>query len=148
MFDKVLIANRGEIAARIARTCKRLGIKTVGIHSEADAAALHTRAVDESVLVGGAQVKDSYLNVERIIAAAKETGAQAIHPGYGLLSEKKHFAQAVIDAGLVWIGPPVSALERLGDDGGDAAGIVTRGDVELRRLDQVLPILLDHGVCP
>lgn len=115
MFNKVLIANRGEIAARIARTCKRLGIKTVGIHSEADATALHTTAVDESVLVGGAQVKDSYLNVERIIAAAKETGAQAVHPGYGLLSEKKHFAQAVIDAGLVWIGPPVSALEQLGD---------------------------------
>ncbi len=115
MFDKVLIANRGEIAARIARTCKRLGVKTVGIHSEADATALHTTAVDESILVGGAAVKDSYLNVERIIAAAKESGAQAVHPGYGLLSEKKHFAQAVIDAGLVWIGPPVSALERLGD---------------------------------
>jgi acetyl/propionyl-CoA carboxylase alpha subunit len=115
MFDSILIANRGEIAARIARTCRRLGIRTVGIHSEADANALHVSAVDQSVLVGPAQVKDSYLNVERIIAAAKDTGVQAVHPGYGLLSEKKHFAQAVQDAGLCWIGPPVSALEQLGD---------------------------------
>ncbi|MDP3275615.1 MAG: biotin carboxylase N-terminal domain-containing protein [Deltaproteobacteria bacterium] len=115
MFKKVLIANRGEIAARIARTCKRLGVATVGIHSEADEGALHTQAVDVSVLVGPAAVKDSYLNIEKILAIAKEQGADAVHPGYGLLSEKKHFAQAVIDAGLTWIGPPVSALELLGD---------------------------------
>ena len=109
MFQKVLIANRGEIAARIARTCRRLGVKTVGIYSEADAGALHVQAMDEAVLVGPAAVKDSYLNVERILAAAKETGAQAVHPGYGLLSEKKHFAQAVIDARLTWSGPPGTA---------------------------------------
>lgn len=127
MFETILIANRGEIAARIARTCKRLNIRTIGIHSEADADALHTRAVDESVLVGPAAVKDSYLNVEKIIAAAKEKGAQAIHPGYGLLSEKKHFAQAVIDAGLVWIGPPVSALEQLGDKLRSAEAAVKAG---------------------
>lgn len=115
MFQKILIANRGEIAARVARTCRRLGVATVGVHSEADAAALHPSAVDESVLVGPAAVKESYLNVPAILDAAKRTGAQAVHPGYGLLSEKSHFARAVIDAGLVWIGPPPAVLDRLGD---------------------------------
>jgi acetyl/propionyl-CoA carboxylase alpha subunit len=115
MFQKILIANRGEIAARIARTCRRLGVATVGIHSEADAGTLHTTAVDESHLVGPAAVKESYLNVAAILDAAKRSGAQAIHPGYGLLSEKSHFARAVRDAGLVWIGPPPEALDRLGD---------------------------------
>jgi phytoene synthase len=113
MFQKVLIANRGEIAARIARTCRRLGVTTVGVHSEADAGALHTPAVDESHLVGPAPVKESYLNVAAILDAAKRSGAQAVHPGYGLLSEKSHFARAVRDAGLVWIGPPPEALDRL-----------------------------------
>lgn len=152
MFEKVLIANRGEIAARIARTCKRLGIATVGIHSEADADALHTRSVDSSVLVGPATVKDSYLNVERIIAAAKESGARAVHPGYGLLSEKKHFAQAVIDAGLVWIGPPVSALEQLGDKLRSAEA-ATRAGVPLvpgspgpvETVDEAKAVAAEHG---
>ncbi len=115
MFKKVLIANRGEIAARIARTCRRLGVATVGIHSEADAGALHTTAVDESHLVGPAAVKESYLNAAAILEVAKRTGAEAVHPGYGLLSEKVHFARAVLDAGLVWIGPPPEVLDRLGD---------------------------------
>jgi acetyl-CoA carboxylase biotin carboxylase subunit/3-methylcrotonyl-CoA carboxylase alpha subunit len=115
MFQKVLIANRGEIAARIARTCRRLGVATVGIHSEADAGALHTTVVDESHLVGPAPVKDSYLNVAAILDVAKKSGAQAVHPGYGLLSEKCHFARAVRDAGLVWVGPPPEVLDRLGD---------------------------------
>jgi acetyl-CoA carboxylase biotin carboxylase subunit/3-methylcrotonyl-CoA carboxylase alpha subunit len=115
MFKKVLIANRGEIAARIARTCRRLGIATVGVHSEADAGAHHTTSVDETVEIGPAAVRESYLAVDKILAAAKSTGAEAIHPGYGLLSEKTHFAQAVRDAGLTFIGPPTSALERLGD---------------------------------
>ncbi len=115
MFKKILIANRGEIAARIARTCRRLGVATVGIHSEADAGALHTTAVDESRLVGPAAVKESYLNVAAVLDAARASGAEAVHPGYGLLSEKSHFARAVRDAGLVWIGPPPEALDRLGD---------------------------------
>ena len=115
MLKKVLIANRGEIAARIARTCRKLGVATVGIYSEADVGALHTTAMDECKLVGPAVVKESYLNVARILEIARETGADSVHPGYGLLSEKAHFAAAVRDAGLVWIGPPVSALERLGD---------------------------------
>jgi acetyl-CoA carboxylase biotin carboxylase subunit/3-methylcrotonyl-CoA carboxylase alpha subunit len=115
MPKKVLIANRGEIAVRIARTCRRLGIATAGVHSEADAGSPHTQAVDVSVLIGAAAVRESYLNVEKILAAALETGADAVHPGYGLLSEKAHFAQAVREAGLIFIGPPGSALDRLGD---------------------------------
>jgi acetyl-CoA carboxylase biotin carboxylase subunit/3-methylcrotonyl-CoA carboxylase alpha subunit len=115
MFKKVLIANRGEIAARVARTCKRLGIATVGVHSEADAEAFHPAQMDESELIGPAAVRDSYLNAERIVEAAKKTGAEAVHPGYGLLSEKAHFAKAVRDAGIVFIGPPACALEKLGD---------------------------------
>jgi acetyl/propionyl-CoA carboxylase alpha subunit len=108
MFKKILIANRGEIAARIARTCRRLGVATVGIHSEADAGAFHTTMVD-------AAVKESYLNAAAILEIAKKTGAEAIHPGYGLLSEKSHFARAVRDAGLTWIGPSPEVLDRLGD---------------------------------
>lgn len=115
MFRRVLIANRGEIAVRVARTCKRLGIWTVGIHSDADEGALHTTVVDASVHVGPAVVKDSYLNVPRILEVAKATGVEAIHPGYGLLSEKVHFARAVREAGLVFIGPSVETLEKLGD---------------------------------
>jgi acetyl/propionyl-CoA carboxylase alpha subunit len=152
MFEKVLIANRGEIAARIARTCRRLGVKTVGIYSEADAGALHVQAMDEAVLVGPAAVKDSYLHVERILAAAKETGAQAVHPGYGLLSEKKHFAQAVIDAGLTWIGPPVSALEQLGDklrsaEAATKAGVpLVPGSVgAVESLEQARAVAAEHG---
>ena len=115
MFTKVLIANRGEIAARIARTCRRLGVATVGIHSEADAEGLHPSAMDESHLVGPAPVRESYMNVAAILEVAKRTGAQAVHPGYGLLSEKGHFARAVIDAGLTWIGPSPATLDVLGD---------------------------------
>jgi acetyl/propionyl-CoA carboxylase alpha subunit len=115
MFTRILIANRGEIAVRIARTCRRLGIATVGIHSEADADALHPSVMNESHLVGPAAVRESYMNVGAILEVAKRSGAQAVHPGYGLLSEKSHFARAVIDAGLVWIGPSPEALDALGD---------------------------------
>ncbi len=115
LFDRVLIANRGEIAARIARTCRRLGIATVGVHSEADAGGLHTTVVDESHLVGPAPARESYLQIDNVLAVAKQTGAQAVHPGYGLLSEKSHFARAVRDAGLTWIGPPPEVLDQLGD---------------------------------
>lgn len=115
MFSKVLIANRGEIAVRVARTCKRLGITTVAVYSDADAESLHVKECDEAVHIGASPVRDSYLNVEAILAAAKHTGAQAIHPGYGLLSEKGAFAQAVIDAGLVFIGPTPKAMDDLGD---------------------------------
>jgi len=115
MFKRILIANRGEIACRIQRTCQRLGIETIAIHSDADADAPHVKAATVAVRVGPPPVKESYLNVAAILAAAKEHGAEAIHPGYGLLSEKEDFARAVLDAGLVFIGPPVHCLEAFGD---------------------------------
>lgn len=114
MFQKILIANRGEIACRVAATARRLGIRTVAVYSEADAHARHVAACDEAVCVGGAAPKDSYLRWERIIEAARATGAQAIHPGYGFLSENEGFAQACADAGLVFIGPPPSAIAAMG----------------------------------
>ena len=114
MFKKILIANRGEIACRVAATARRLGIQTVAVYSEADADAQHVKACDEAVLIGGPAPRDSYLQWERILAAAQATGAQAVHPGYGFLSENEAFAQACADAGVVFIGPPPSAIQAMG----------------------------------
>jgi len=114
MFTKILIANRGEIACRVAATARRLGIKTVAVYSEADAGAKHVAVCDEAVLIGPAAAKDSYLRGDRIIAAAQATGAQAIHPGYGFLSENAEFADACAAAGLVFIGPPGSSMRAMG----------------------------------
>ncbi|MGU7779360.1 acetyl-CoA carboxylase biotin carboxylase subunit [Burkholderia sp. PU8-34] len=114
MFDKILIANRGEIACRVAATCKRLGIASVAVYSDADAHAKHVAACDEAVHIGGSAVADSYLRIERIIDAARATGAQAIHPGYGFLSENEDFAHACEKAGIVFIGPPVDAIAAMG----------------------------------
>src|SRR5687767_13328568 len=100
LFDKILIANRGEIACRVIRTCKRLGIKTVAVYSEADADALHVRQADEKVLIGPSPSAQSYLQIDKIVAACKKTGAQAVHPGYGFLSEKQEFQKALADAGI------------------------------------------------
>ena len=115
LFDKILIANRGEIACRVMRTCKRLGIKTVAVYSEADADALHVRMADEAVLIGPAPSAQSYLQIDRIVAACKQTGAQAVHPGYGFLSEKQEFQQALAKAGIVFIGPDALAIHAMGD---------------------------------
>lgn len=114
MFKKILIANRGEIACRVAATTKRLGIQTVAVYSDADAQAKHVAACDEAVHIGGNAPKDSYLRWERILDAAQQTGAQAIHPGYGFLSENEDFANACAQAGLVFIGPPASAIRAMG----------------------------------
>ena len=114
MFKKILIANRGEIACRVAATARRMGVKTVAVYSDADAQAKHVAACDEAVHIGGSAPKESYLRWERIIEAAKATGAQAIHPGYGFLSENEDFAQACAAAGLVFIGPPASAIKDMG----------------------------------
>ena len=115
MFDKVLVANRGEIACRVMRTCRRLGIRSVAVYSEADASSLHRAAADEAVAIGPPPVQQSYLDADRIISAARQTGAQAVHPGYGLLSENATFASKVADAGLVFIGPPADVLALSGD---------------------------------
>ncbi|MFV8825951.1 acetyl-CoA carboxylase biotin carboxylase subunit [Thauera sp. WH-2] len=114
MFDKILIANRGEIACRVIKTARRMGIKTVAVYSEADANARHVRLADEAVLIGPAAARESYLVIDKIIAAAKATGAQAIHPGYGFLSENEDFCHACEREGIVFIGPPVSAIRAMG----------------------------------
>ncbi len=114
-FDKILIANRGEIACRVIRTCKRLGIKTVAVYSEADADALHVREADEKVLIGPPPSAQSYLQIDTIVEACKQTGAQAVHPGYGFLSEKPEFQKALAKAGIVFIGPDAFAIHAMGD---------------------------------
>lgn len=114
MFPKLLIANRGEIAVRLARACRELGISPVAVYSDVDRTALHVRMADEAVHIGPAQSSESYLSIEKIINAARRTGAQAIHPGYGFLSENAEFAEAVEAAGLVLVGPPASAMRIMG----------------------------------
>ncbi|HYG07578.1 MAG TPA: acetyl/propionyl/methylcrotonyl-CoA carboxylase subunit alpha [Stenotrophomonas sp.] len=115
MFDKILIANRGEIACRVIATCRRLGIATVAVYSDADRHARHVRLADEAVHIGAAPARESYLSGEAILAAAQATGAQAIHPGYGFLSENADFAEACAAAGVVFIGPPPAAIRAMGD---------------------------------
>ena len=114
-MKRVLIANRGEIALRVIRACKDHGLESVAIYSEEDRDALHAKSADYAYSLNGTVAKDTYLNIPKIIALAKESGADAVHPGYGFLSENADFAQAVIDAGLIWIGPPPSAISALGD---------------------------------
>jgi len=115
MFSKILIANRGEIACRVIKTARRMGIRTVAVYSDADKDALHVEMADEAVHIGAAPAAQSYLVAEKIIEAAKATGAQAVHPGYGFLSERASFAQALKEAGLVFIGPNPGAIEAMGD---------------------------------
>ncbi len=114
MFPSLLIANRGEIARRIMRTARRMGIATVAVYSEADAGAAHVREADRAEPIGPAPAAESYLNSEAIIAAAKASGAEAVHPGYGFLSENADFAEAVIAAGLTWVGAPPAAIRAMG----------------------------------
>nr|MBA2466166.1 methylcrotonoyl-CoA carboxylase [Sphingomonas sp.] len=114
MIASLLIANRGEIACRVMRTAQRLGVRTVAVYSDADTSALHVRMADAAVHIGPSPARGSYLVGERIIAAAKETGAEAIHPGYGFLSENADFAQSVIDAGMIWVGPKPDSIRAMG----------------------------------
>ena len=115
MFDKVLIANRGEIALRIQRACKELGIATVAVHSTADADAMHVRLADESVCIGPPAAAESYLNIPRLLAACEITGADAIHPGYGFLSENARFAEILEEHGITFIGPTSEHIRIMGD---------------------------------
>ena len=118
MFNRILIANRGEIACRIIHTCHRLGIASVAVYSQADADALHVRLADQAYCIGGAAPGESYLRGEAVIQAALDSGAQAIHPGYGFLSENADFAEAVAAAGLVFIGPRAESMRRMGSKAG------------------------------
>ena len=114
MFKKVLIANRGEIAVRVIRACHEMGIASVAVFSEVDRAALHVSKADEAYLIGPAAAQESYLNISKILHVARKCGADAIHPGYGFLSENAQFARACADAGIKFIGPPPSAMELMG----------------------------------
>ena len=118
MFKKILIANRGEIALRVIRACREMGIGSVAVYSDADARAPHVREADEAVNIGAPPSAESYLKGDRIIEVAQRLGAEAIHPGYGFLSEREWFARAVRDAGLVFIGPPAKAIAAIASAGG------------------------------
>ena len=115
MFKKILIANRGEIACRVIKSARKMGIKTVAVYSDADKNALHVEMADEAVHIGPPPASESYIVIDKIMAAIKETGAEAVHPGYGFLSENPKFAQALEKAGVAFIGPPVGAIEAMGD---------------------------------
>jgi acetyl/propionyl-CoA carboxylase alpha subunit len=146
MFDKVLIANRGEIARRVIRTCKRLGIKTVAVYSEADKEAPHVSDADEAVLLGPAPAKDSYLSEPALLDAIVKTGARAVHPGYGFLSEKSSFARKVAEAGVTFIGPPPDVLDAFGDKMKARHVALSAGTLPVPGTDAPIPIDTPEGI--
>ena len=151
MFSKILIANRGEIAVRLIRACREMGVSTVAVYSEADRDALHVHLADESVCIGPAPAKDSYLNMKAVLSAAMVTGAQAVHPGYGLLSENARFARLCAACGLCFIGPPAEVISRMGDKDAarrtmKAAGVpVIPGSEKLESIEEAGKAALEVG---
>ena len=152
-MKRVLIANRGEIALRVIRACKDHGLESVAIYSEEDRTALHTESADFAYFLDGVIAKDTYLNIPKIIEVAKKSGADAIHPGYGFLSENAQFAQAVIDAGLIWIGPPPAAISALGDKvsarkiaAAAGAPLVAGTPDPVSGADEVIAFAKEHGL--
>lgn len=152
-ISSVLIANRGEIAVRVARACADAGIRSIAVYAEPDRDALHVKIADEAHSLGGSTPADSYLDQDKLLAIAAQTGADAVHPGYGFLSENAHFAQKVLDAGLVWVGPPPAAIDSLGDKV-KARHIATRADAPLvpgtkdpvQDADEVVAFAREHGL--
>ena len=127
MFDKILIANRGEIAIRIIRACRELGIGTVAVYSTADKSALHAQIADEAICIGGPRSSDSYLNTKALIAACEITGAKAIHPGFGFLSEDSNFVKLCDKCGIKWIGPNAAAMEAMGNKANAKGAMIQAG---------------------
>ncbi len=147
-INRILVANRGEIALRVCRTATDMGISTIAVYADQDMAAPHTREADEALSLGGDDAASTYLNGEKILAIALETGADAIHPGYGFLSENSDFARAVEDAGIAWLGPASDVIDALGDKikarrVAEACGVVVRRPNEalIFRIDKVFVIL-------
>jgi acetyl/propionyl-CoA carboxylase alpha subunit len=132
-FRRVLVANRGEIALRIIRACHEMGMEAVAVYSDADVAATHVRAADHAVRLGPAPAAESYLRIEAVVEAAVAMGAEAVHPGYGFLSEREAFARAVEEAGLAWVGPPPAAIAALGDKLAARRTAAERGHRRARR---------------
>ena len=143
MFDKILIANRGEIAIRIIRACRELGIETVAVYSTADKSALHAQIADEAICIGGPRSADSYLNTKALIAACEITGAKAIHPGFGFLSEDSNFVKLCDKCGIKWIGPNAAAMEAMGNKANAKGAMIQAGVPVVTGSDGVVESLED-----
>jgi acetyl-CoA/propionyl-CoA carboxylase, biotin carboxylase, biotin carboxyl carrier protein len=152
-MKRVLIANRGEIAVRVIRACADHGLESVAVYSETDRDSMHAQMADSAYSLSGTTAAQTYLNIEKLIAIAKKSGADAVHPGYGFLSENADFAQAVIDAGLIWIGPPPAAIKALGDKvsarkiAAKAGAPLVAGTADpVDNHDQIIAFAKEHGL--